>query len=63
MTVATCPDCERKINLGPDPEEGQRVTCSNCKADLEVISLTPPELDWYYSESDEYLEDSDDKWD
>ena len=45
VTVA-CPDCEYEIDLGTVPEKGQRVTCPECWASLEVVSLEPLELAW-----------------
>lgn len=53
MAVAFCPECSEGVKLGNEPQEGQRVTCATCGADLEVISLTPLELDWAYDEPDE----------
>jgi alpha-aminoadipate carrier protein LysW len=63
MAVATCPDCGNEINLGRNPREGQSVTCPDCEADLEVISLDPLELDWAYSDHDEEWDTPDDDWD
>ncbi len=69
MAIAFCLDCEYKINLGAHPAEGQKVTCSNCGAELEIISSEPLELDWAYlepaeSEEDWYWdEDWDEDWD
>jgi lysine biosynthesis protein LysW len=65
MAIAFCLDCEHKINLGPRPVEGQKVTCSNCGAELEIICLQPLELDWVYLEPAEGEEDWywDDEWD
>ena len=60
MAVAFCPECETGIKLGNTPREGQQVTCPECGAELEVISLKPLELDWAYEESEE---DWDDGWD
>jgi lysine biosynthesis protein LysW len=50
MTVAraVCPGCRRKIELEPQIERGEWVTCPHCQADLEVSSLNPPLLDWAY---------------
>jgi lysine biosynthesis protein LysW len=53
MAVAFCPECSEGVKLGDRPQEGQRVTCAVCGADLEVISVTPLELDWAYDEPDE----------
>jgi alpha-aminoadipate carrier protein LysW len=47
---ASCPDCERTIHLAPHSKMGQRVICRRCGADLELVSLEPPELDWVTTE-------------
>ncbi|MGH2538725.1 MAG: hypothetical protein ACRDHL_15150 [Candidatus Promineifilaceae bacterium] len=52
MTSAICPDCGRQIDLGPRPRKGQFIACPHCNADLEIVSLNPPELEWA-----EYLDD------
>ena len=57
--VAICPDCEEEIKLGSHPRQGQRVTCPECWADLEIISLNPPELDFADDEEEEDGWDSD----
>ena len=48
--AASCPDCGRTINLAPQSKRGQSVICRHCGADLELVSLEPPELDWVISE-------------
>ena len=49
MSVSTfCLDCDREIELGPDPQIGQRIKCPHCAVELEIINLEPPELDWIY---------------
>jgi len=48
MATAFCLDCGYAVNLGSQPVEDQVITCSNCGAQLEVISLDPLELDWAY---------------
>ena len=45
VTIA-CPDCEHEIHLSSIPEMGQKVTCPDCWAYLEVVSLEPLELAW-----------------
>lgn len=52
MAIAFCPDCDGSVSLGPTPQIGQRVTCPHCDAELEVIEVSPPELDWAYDEMD-----------
>ncbi|MBC7251603.1 MAG: lysine biosynthesis protein LysW [Anaerolineae bacterium] len=59
MAVAFCPDCGHRIKLGAGTREGQLIMCPNCDAELEVISLNPPELDWAYVEPEEEEEDWD----
>jgi len=50
-TSCPCPNCGRMINLEAEILEGQRVTCSKCGVELEVINLEPPEVDWMFGES------------
>jgi hypothetical protein len=57
MSITTfCLDCERRIDLGPEPQVGQRVKCSYCEVELEVINLEPLELDWIYERDSNRLE-------
>lgn len=41
---AACPECEATINLASDVVEGEIVICPDCAAELEVVSVNPPEL-------------------
>jgi lysine biosynthesis protein LysW len=50
MPAVFCLDCNHPVSLGSRPMEGQMITCSNCGAQLEVLSLDPLELDWAYLE-------------
>ncbi|KPK04480.1 MAG: hypothetical protein AMJ56_17440 [Anaerolineae bacterium SG8_19] len=47
-----CPDCEHEIRLGANLKKHDKVTCPNCWAYLEVISLDPLELAWEDAELD-----------
>ena len=40
-----CPECDHSLKLGAHPREGQQVMCLECKTPLEVVSLSPLELD------------------
>jgi alpha-aminoadipate carrier protein LysW len=60
MAMAFCPDCGQGIDLAR-AREGQLLMCPNCDAELEVISLNPPELDWAYEEPEE--EEKEESWD
>lgn len=57
MAVATCVECDEEITIGGRPRLGQKVICSNCSARLEVVNISPLEVDWAYEEDD------DDDWD
>jgi alpha-aminoadipate carrier protein LysW len=48
MATASCLYCRYLIDLGSRLMEGQMVTCPNCGAQLEVLSLDPLELDWAF---------------
>jgi lysine biosynthesis protein LysW len=52
MPVAkvTCRSCGREIKLRRDPPLGQRLVCPGCGTQLEVIGLTPLEVDWAFDE-------------
>jgi lysine biosynthesis protein LysW len=54
MAQGYCPDCDSDIKLGSDPRKGQKVTCPSCGAYLEVVGLSPIELDWAFDDEDEY---------
>jgi len=66
MSRVSCPDCDGRIDLNPNPELGQKVICPHCDAELEVIGLDPLEVDWVEDwtwdddEDDDYDEDDDD---
>ncbi len=53
MAFAYCPDCAARIYLGRKPWIGQPVLCDSCEADLEVVELNPPALDWVDNLTDE----------
>lgn len=42
--MAKCPDCEEEIKIPKEAHEGEIIECSNCGAELEVLSLKPLEL-------------------
>ena len=67
--MAYCPDCEEAINFKAKPKLGQRFACPNCDSELEVINLSPLEIDWAYDEPEVDREDdweeeewSEDDW-
>lgn len=59
MPTATCPECEEKVYVDADSEQGDTVSCDECGADLEVVGLDPIELDLYEGKDDYDDEDYD----
>jgi lysine biosynthesis protein LysW len=65
LAKAICPSCGEWVKLSDNPKMGQKITCPECEADLEVIEVNPIELDWAFMEGkldDEDWEDDED-WD
>jgi alpha-aminoadipate carrier protein LysW len=57
--MAICPECEADIDVDEfDVDKGDLITCSECGTQLEVISVTPIELD-VVSDDDEDEDDVD----
>lgn len=42
---AECPSCGVLVDVGKDAKLGQVIICGSCKTELEVVWLTPIELD------------------
>jgi hypothetical protein len=64
--TVSCLDCDNRIQLDFQPVVGQIITCPSCDAELEVTSVNPIELDFYFEGWDEDLdddEDLDEDWD
>jgi alpha-aminoadipate/glutamate carrier protein LysW len=57
--MAICPECEADIDVDEfDVDKGDLITCTECGTQLEVISVTPIELD-VVSDDDEDEDDLD----
>lgn len=54
MAKGYCPECDEPIRLGDRPSKGQKVTCPACGAYLEVVALSPIELDWAIDEDEDF---------
>lgn len=54
--MADCPECEAELELGDDVEKSEIVTCSDCGADLEVVSMDPMKLDLAPEEEEDWGE-------
>lgn len=60
--MAYCPECEAAIDIEEDDvEEGQRMDCPDCGAQLEVVTTNPLELQ-LVSVGDEEEEGEEDNW-
>jgi lysine biosynthesis protein LysW len=49
-TVTECLNCRNEIYLEAEVGVGQHIRCRKCGTELEIINLTPLELDWVYLE-------------
>jgi alpha-aminoadipate carrier protein LysW len=60
--MATCPECEVNIDVDEDEvDKGDVITCHECGSDLEVVSLTPLELDVAQDDDEDDVEKADDE--
>ncbi|MDZ7260712.1 MAG: lysine biosynthesis protein LysW [candidate division KSB1 bacterium] len=53
--MATCVQCDAEIKL-TDVEKGEIIQCPECGVDLEVINLSPLELDLAPEEEEDWGE-------
>ena len=57
--MATCPECDAEIEVDEfDVDKGDQLSCPECGSNLEVVSLSPIELD--VAPDDDEDEDEDD---
>ena len=45
MPTATCPECDADVVIPADAMENELISCAECGAELEIVSLNPVELD------------------
>ena len=58
--MATCPECDAEIEVDEfDVDKGDQLSCPECGSNLEVVSLSPIELDVAPDEDEEDDEDDD----
>jgi alpha-aminoadipate carrier protein LysW len=59
--MATCPECDAEIEVDEfDVDKGDQLSCPECGSNLEVVGLSPIELDIAPDEDDEDEDDEDD---
>jgi lysine biosynthesis protein LysW len=66
MPTAICPECDADVKIDINPRKGMQVTCRSCGTFLEVINISPIELDWIFDDADDIdydLDDDDDDYD
>ena len=62
--MAICPECEFEIDIDEfDVDKGDTLECDNCGARLEVMSLSPVQLDVITDDDDEEEDDEDEEED
>jgi alpha-aminoadipate carrier protein LysW len=53
--MATCPECDAEIEIDEfDVDKGEVISCPECGTDLEVVGLSPLELELAPDEDDEW---------
>lgn len=45
MPTSKCPECDEEVYVDAESEQGDKVSCDECGADLVVVGLDPIELD------------------
>jgi len=62
--MATCPECDAEIEVDEfDVDKGDLISCPDCGSNLEVIGLSPVELEMADDEDDDDDDDDEDKLD
>lgn len=62
MVTTLCPECQHTIEIIPNPQIGQKVTCLDCDVDFEVTWLFPISLDYLeISEKNETISEHEDQ--
>jgi len=59
--MATCPECDAEIEVDEfDVDKGDQLSCPECGSNLEVVAMSPLELDLAHEDEDD-LDDDDDE--
>jgi alpha-aminoadipate carrier protein LysW len=59
--MATCPECDAEIEVDEfDVDKGDQLSCPDCGSNLEVIGLSPIELDIAPEDDDDDDDDLED---
>ena len=72
LVTIICLECDDPFDLNYKPRRGQVITCPMCDSEMEVLSVDPLRLEFYYEGDwddgkddwdDEDLDDDEDDWD
>jgi alpha-aminoadipate/glutamate carrier protein LysW len=56
-TMAVCPECEADVEIDEfDVDKGEIISCPECGVELEVVGLSPLELDLAPEDGEEWQE-------
>ena len=42
--MSNCPACDAPISIAADARASEIITCPDCQAELEIVSVAPPDL-------------------
>jgi alpha-aminoadipate carrier protein LysW len=60
--MATCPECDAEIEVDEfDVDKGDQLSCPECGSNLEVVGLSPLELDLASEDDDDEDDEVDDE--
>ena len=60
--MATCPECDADIEVDEyDVDKGDLITCQECGSALEVVSVSPVELEAAAEEDEDELDEDEDE--
>ena len=60
--MATCPECDAEIEIDEyDVDKGDLISCPECGTNLEVVGVSPVELDLAGDEDEDEEDEEDDE--
>jgi alpha-aminoadipate carrier protein LysW len=60
--MATCPECDAEIEVDEfDVDKGDQLSCPECGSNLEVVSMSPLELDLAPDDEDDDVDEVDEE--
>jgi lysine biosynthesis protein LysW len=63
MIKVNCLECDEPIQVDSELMLGEVITCDACLSELEVVSLNPIKLEFFYEGDWDDEDDEDDDWD